>query len=839
MSFAAPRLAAASLTRRRLLDRLDAAGPLVVLRAPAGAGKSTVLAQWVELVDEPVLWCRPVDLEDPDRYLRRVARELAVAGVIPAELTETPGLSLGKMLDAIQQPVTFVLEDAHQWPLRLRSAIARALNHNDIGRVRLIVSGWECAPFDAAELVGRRPPAVIDLHELDFTESECVELCQRAGGVPREDAVRAVWARVGGFPRTLAFVTSTLAGLPPRISVADAVDRVAERARLVAAELTARTDPVFEQFLRDTAEADELDLDLAEELAAPAEARALLNRCIELGVGTWVGPLAGFGFAFAGGHRLAWRARAREVDPQRAVDRAERVARWSVRSGEPWTALRIAVDHGDLLSAESVIRADLAHVLAHRGAELRALLEPLPLHQLQRLPFVAFGLAIQYNAEGTHRLRAMELFLAAAIASRAQLSQAEGIERAELLTVDGSVRRVSGKVRPATEVAQAALAELEGLTPLQQDQERHRLGPLFTSNGISLLYGGRPQEALAAFGSAFGGARQAPLEAFHGGALAAGAHALRGDVQEAERLVAALDSRGWPSFARGYTGTFLEVARAVIALERGELAAASAAVADLDGEIPTSEHAALIIGVQALVDWYGGRPEVGLERLAEARSKRPGRAAGPLVDDLLLGTEVALHLAAGSPHRAVALLSRRGVRTAVAQLAEARIALVLDDPRRALDLAAAADEPTTPRLRAERMALRTAAGLRLVPGSSAGADELLAVLHIHGLSTPLLALPQEDLDRIADVIPDRLPRATLVSLVRPVDVIRLTPKEQVILAALVETGSAARIAERTFTSVSTVKSQQAALYRKLGVNNRQAALVRARELALLDDAATH
>lgn len=435
-------------------------------------------------------------------------------------------------------------------------------------------------------------------------------------------------------------------------------------------------------------------------------------------------------------------------------------------------------------------------------------------------------------------MRAMELFLTAAVASRAELPNAQGVDRAVLLTIDSSVRRLSGKAHSATQAAEAALDELARLPIQRRDQERRRIGPLYTLNGTSLLYGGRLQDALAAFATALEGAGQDPLEGFHGGALAAGTHAMRGDLREAARLVGLLDDRVWPATARPSTATFLQLARVLIALEKGDLATAQAVVADLEPRIRTSEHAALIIGMQALVDACVAEPEVGLARLREAHVRRVGRSSGPLVNDFLMSAEVALHLAAGSPHRAAGVYRGSAARTPAGRIAEVRVALTLGEPRRALDLLESAAGSLTPRLHAQELALRTAASLRLVPDSSAGLDELIAALSLHGLRLPLLTLPQEDIDRLVVAAPDRLPAAVpgrLTSLIRSAEVVRLTPKEQVVLQALAVTGSAARIAERTFTSVSTVRSQQAALYRKLGVRNRQAALVRARELALLDD----
>jgi LuxR family maltose regulon positive regulatory protein len=61
----------------------------------------------------------------------------------------------------------------------------------------------------------------------------------------------------------------------------------------------------------------------------------------------------------------------------------------------------------------------------------------------------------------------------------------------------------------------------------------------------------------------------------------------------------------------------------------------------------------------------------------------------------------------------------------------------------------------------------------------------------------------------------------------------LTAKELEILGLLVTRLSRREIGQRLYVSLNTVKTHQRALYRKLGVEDRNAAITRARELGLL------
>ncbi|MCA2323295.1 helix-turn-helix transcriptional regulator, partial [Mycobacterium intracellulare] len=61
----------------------------------------------------------------------------------------------------------------------------------------------------------------------------------------------------------------------------------------------------------------------------------------------------------------------------------------------------------------------------------------------------------------------------------------------------------------------------------------------------------------------------------------------------------------------------------------------------------------------------------------------------------------------------------------------------------------------------------------------------------------------------------------------------LTPKELEVLRLLATRLSRREIGERLYVSLNTVKTHQRAVYRKLGVEHRGAAVSRARELGLL------
>jgi LuxR family maltose regulon positive regulatory protein len=112
-----------SVVRSALVNRLRASdAPLVVVRAPAGYGKTTVLAQWAGRDVRPFALLT-VDEQDNDPAV--LARRLGLAlrtlprGVIPARARSS---SPSALFGAARQPVVLVLDDIHA--LRSRGSLA-------------------------------------------------------------------------------------------------------------------------------------------------------------------------------------------------------------------------------------------------------------------------------------------------------------------------------------------------------------------------------------------------------------------------------------------------------------------------------------------------------------------------------------------------------------------------------------------------------------------------------------------------------------------------------------------------------------------------------------------
>ena len=120
-----PQPVARQLQRVRLVEPLVASGDVrvVVVSAPAGYGKSTVLRQWSDRDPRPFLWLR-CDLSDADPvlFVRRVAvtvdRQIPLSDDIMLPLAgrlESAQMArlVPQVLGSVQEPFVLVLDDVH------------------------------------------------------------------------------------------------------------------------------------------------------------------------------------------------------------------------------------------------------------------------------------------------------------------------------------------------------------------------------------------------------------------------------------------------------------------------------------------------------------------------------------------------------------------------------------------------------------------------------------------------------------------------------------------------------------------------------------------------------
>jgi LuxR family transcriptional regulator, maltose regulon positive regulatory protein len=200
------------VSRTALVNRLRAAGafPLVLVVAPAGYGKTTLLSQWADRDARPFVWVS-VDEHDnePIAFLRHVAA--ALDGLKPLDASALESLSpdegsvwtravprLAAALASQESPFVLVLDGADRLPDDSISAVAALLEHIPAGSM-MALSGRVAPSLPVATLRARQPLLEIGPYELALSRREA-EMLLRASRIELEDAeINVLMERTEGW----------------------------------------------------------------------------------------------------------------------------------------------------------------------------------------------------------------------------------------------------------------------------------------------------------------------------------------------------------------------------------------------------------------------------------------------------------------------------------------------------------------------------------------------------------------------------------------------------------------------------------------------------------------
>ena len=189
----APRIPSDLVRRDRLLERLAGSRdrPFTLVSAPAGYGKSTLIARWLEATDVTGIWLS-VEESDSDvrqflTYLIAAVRKLSTNAcdttlslLRAAELPPLASLreQLSNDLDAIRKPFLLVLDDFHRID---RTEVHEIINHL-LGlpprSLHLVIITRHDPPVELTKL--RAAGRMVDVRERDlrFTEEETLAVLQ-------------------------------------------------------------------------------------------------------------------------------------------------------------------------------------------------------------------------------------------------------------------------------------------------------------------------------------------------------------------------------------------------------------------------------------------------------------------------------------------------------------------------------------------------------------------------------------------------------------------------------------------------------------------------------------
>jgi len=581
-----------AVVRQHLLDRLseDVPARLVLISAPAGWGKTSLLRDW-RLADAAsrTAWVSvdPGD-NDPVRFwahlIASVARVSHGFGAAASQVLTAPGTSgtdavlpmLVNELAVLPMPVTLVLDDYHvissQEILRCVAFLAEQLPP----AVRLAVAARADPDLPLARLRARGELLEIRADDLRFTEAESAALLNGTLGLALGPAdIRALQQRTEGWAAGLYLAGLSLRGRPEPSAFIQAFagdDR--QIVDYLLAEVLDGLPAEIRSFLLRTSVLDRLSGPLCDAVTGGDGAQRILEAMERSNL--FLVPLDSrrrwYRYHHLFGELLRYELD--RAEPELAALLHRRASAWHQAHGNGAEAIGHAISAGDLADARELIASGWHACFTEGLAETVE-------WWLDRLPpqIVAddarLCLVRAWLARNLGRLDEVEPWVEAAEAGTPQGPLREGVASIESAAcmLRAGYRQMAGDLAGAEPPSRRAVALEETGAP------RWRAGSLATL-GASLCWQGRDREAVAVLDQVAGAVR--PLANNLAGVWALGCMAAvsarADDLEAAERYA----RQATDLAARHGLGEYWITAIAVITLadvldRRGQSAEAEAA----------------------------------------------------------------------------------------------------------------------------------------------------------------------------------------------------------------------------------------------------------------------
>ncbi|TDD66316.1 LuxR C-terminal-related transcriptional regulator [Actinomadura rubrisoli] len=346
--------------RLRLLLERSSRLPVTLVCAPAGFGKTTMLATWARVATGRVAWVSlDGDHSEPVVFFQGLARALGVAVPGP-ESSAALRRRVGALVEELTvRPATVVLDDYHVIESPDVHAAVEHLVERLPARAHVVIATRRPPPLPLARWRSRGWVADVDAGRLRFTQDESVAFLNETMGLQvAAGTADGLHAGVEGWPAGLQLAALALArGVPAERALSAAKGDL--DAYLVS-EVLERLPDAMRRFVLATCVLPSLYGPLCEALTGQGE--ATLRELVEHGL--FVVPLDGEGRWFRY-HQLFAAAVAEHAEPGSLAVMHRRAARWHEANGSPREAVEHTLAAGDVEEAACLLAR-----LAEQGGEL-------------------------------------------------------------------------------------------------------------------------------------------------------------------------------------------------------------------------------------------------------------------------------------------------------------------------------------------------------------------------------------------------------------------------------------------------------------------------------------
>ena len=216
------------VARKRLLEQLDRGleRALTLVSAPAGFGKTTLVAEWVATLERPVAWVSLDEADsEPGRFMAYLVAALQTvdpalgANVTAARQGPPPVPEPGTLtpllndIDRMARPITVVLDDYHSLNApAVDEALTFVLEHHP-PTLHLVIATRQDPRLPLARLRARRQLSEVRAADLRFDAAEAAEFLTHVMGLRLSEAeVDALESRTEGWIAGLQMAALSMRG---------------------------------------------------------------------------------------------------------------------------------------------------------------------------------------------------------------------------------------------------------------------------------------------------------------------------------------------------------------------------------------------------------------------------------------------------------------------------------------------------------------------------------------------------------------------------------------------------------------------------------------------------
>ncbi len=369
------------VVRSRLIDQLNSAASskLILVSAPAGFGKTTLLSEWMESYARPVAWLSLDEGDnDPVRFLAYLIAALrTVQPELSSELldmfkTPNPPPMQSALTALINQIIetkdTFilVLDDYHEISSQpVHDMMAFFLEHLP-DSVRVIITTRMDPPLPVARLRGKGQLAELRAADLRFTPDEIALFLSRfTGQTFSAGDIDALAARTEGWIAGLKMAAVSLRG---RDDVEKYIRAFTGSNRYIldylVEEVLKRQPQDIQSFLLDTSILKRLSGPLCDAVCARTDSQAILEYIEKANL--FIVPLDSERKWYRYHHLLTdlLRQRLAQADPQRITALHANAGRWYEQNGYIDEAVEHAFLAGSHREASGLILSHIEEIMA-------------------------------------------------------------------------------------------------------------------------------------------------------------------------------------------------------------------------------------------------------------------------------------------------------------------------------------------------------------------------------------------------------------------------------------------------------------------------------------------